>query len=583
MDYMKYYDENIDSSNKYTVKEKETIRNILMSLDIKKISEELKKQYMVQLESILFVINNLHDNEVNNNVIRPGYNRRLEVLLNVIKNENDNYKNIGMEEIEEQIEKFNKNYQLIVEKIEDVQDKFDTSVEIIDILKLKSGIVRIDNEFIKLFGNTGKNVNTLIDKINNFSNFKFSMSTDIVNEKINFVKNAIKELKLRYIKKYNAIVESTNNKIEVLRNKLDEETINKFQALKQLPVYEIPKNFAFNNKLKSVKNAKLIDNIKMIDKFNNMDTIKSSNVNNIFDLDKKIDELSNSIQDIENRLNNEESIITNKMTRKEITEKINKCEDEFDTYKEYIELYKDENRDKYNNTKLKINWLEKKIIDISIAYRSKCPFLVKRVKSAKDLYKKNEKLPLIASGLAGLSLIDFAIGPVIVPAIMCGNLMLLRKNAKFSTTLNGINKVLAKLIDAKKYGDGYILHTGVELNEVTASAAILKSIAINEGREWIAPLVYSAKNLFEKMKIMKLKESVSKGINKAKDKINTGIENVNEKISSSTKVRDTLVEIKELFKEFQKSKLSIDEFCLQNNISVGDKAMLEKINKKVMG
>jgi len=596
VNYIEYYENNIDSSNKYTEKEKEIIKNILMSLETNRAPEVLKEQYMIKLENILFSINNLNDSETNNNIIRPGYYRRLETLLDEINNKRNIDESIDKEEIEKQIVSFNNEYEQIVEKLKQIQDRFDSSIEVIDILKLKSSINAINRDFISFFGNTGKNVSALIDAINKFndsqSNAKLSIDASIIDEKITFVKNTIKDIKIRYIKKYNAIIEDTNKKIDKLQmsTNIDSTTIEKVQNLQKLSTYEVPKNFAFNNQLKNIKNRKLIETIELINKLNNPNVSKPTNAN-IFDLESKIENLNATIDNLNEQINRLETpIIKDKETRGNINKIISKCEDEIDNCRRYLDLYKNDNNDKYNSTILKINELDKKMIDVSILYRSKCPLLVKRVKSAKDLYKKNEKLPLIASGLAGLSLIDFVVGPIIVPAIMCGNLMLARKNSKFSNIVNGINKVLARFIDAKKTENGYILHTGVELNEATASASILKTIAVSEGREWITPLVNSAKNLFEKIKLAKLKENISKGISStkehivnAKDSVKTGVREIKDKVSSSTKIRENLVEIKEMIKEFQKSKLSLDDFCQQNNVSANDRIMLEKLNGRIRG
>jgi len=164
--------------------------------------------------------------------------------------------------------------------------------------------------------------------------------------------------------------------------------------------------------LKNIKNRKLIETIELINKLNNPNVSKPTNAN-IFDLESKIENLNATIDNLNEQINRLETpIIKDKETRGNINKIISKCEDEIDNCRRYLDLYKNDNNDKYNSTILKINELDKKMIDVSILYRSKCPLLVKRVKSAKDL------LPLIASGLAGLSLIDFVVGPIIVPAIM---------------------------------------------------------------------------------------------------------------------------------------------------------------------
>lgn len=579
MNYMEYYNK-IDLSNKYTSDEKKVIKNILMSLDGNKISNDLKSRYLGQLKSILLSIDILNDKYMDSNIIRPGYVRRLQVLLDEISKNitlpNDDVKDV----IQKSVLEFTNGYDDIFKDLNELNNKLDTYTNNIDILKLKNDIDSIDNKFITLFDNTGKKVNELICQINKFKEeygaMCFPQDALSVDKKFNDLKNIIKEIKLKYIEKYNSIVNVVNNKIQNLTD-IDREKSSKLKEIKTFPIYTVSRTFAFNNKLKNIKSVKVISVIKEIEKIHNLIDDNSD----VLVMDNQINKLENAINNLYHEIENKE-IIMDKESRKKINLIIDKCEKELDVYEKKLALY-EKNKLGYNTLKSKLDNVQQKLIDTSIIYRSKCPLLVKKVKSAKDVYNKNDKLPLMALGLSSLSLIDFVVGPVIIPAVMCGNMKLANKYPKFNKVIKGVNKVLARVIDAKEYKEGYKLHTGVELNEEVASVSVLKSIAIHEGREWVVPLVYNARNLFEKMKLSKLKENISKGINSTSNKIKTSAKNIKEVVKDNVKIKDTLVEISRMFKEFQQSRLSMNEFCKRNNISIDDRIMLETFNKRVMG
>ena len=522
----------INSNDKYTDGEKEIIKKILVLLRTSKLLDDSKKKYVANLKNILLSIDALSDEEANSKVIRPGYKRRLEVLFNSINYELENTPVVNdyKETIEQRILEFNNNCDLMTKEVEKVQDKLSTTTEDVEVLHIKKDFKRIDNKFIELFDNTGKKVKSLIEQIKQYKDeAQASMDIIMIEEKIDSLKKSIRDAKLLYIEKYNKIVEDINKKIIELKKNInvDEKNVNKIDNLKELPIYFPSKSFAFNNKLGSVDTSKLIKNINAVDSYSvdNHETkalveVKDNKENDkkVIDLENKINELGVNADRLNEQLKKVKKIITVKETRKNVDKIIDKFENEFETCEKYLELYKDKDKARYNELKKKMDELQNKLVDLSVTYRSKCPLLVKKTKSAKGLYRKHKKLPLVASGLASLSLIDFVVGPIIIPAIMCGNMMLVRKNPEFHNP----NKVLASVIDAKKYEDGYKLHNGIKINEETASVAVLKAIAVTETKEFIASLVYSARKLFEKMKLVRLKENiVSKMASKKKKEIDS--------------------------------------------------------------
>jgi ABC-type uncharacterized transport system substrate-binding protein len=88
-----------------------------------------------------------------------------------------------------------------------------------------------------------------------------------------------------------------------------------------------------------------------------------------------------------------------------------------------MEKCKEQNPEKYNDGKKKLDELKEKFNKLSTVYRKKCPFLVKSARSAKNFYKKHKKLCLVVAGLAAVALVHATTGPILIPAIMHGNLM----------------------------------------------------------------------------------------------------------------------------------------------------------------
>ena len=158
-------------------------------------------------------------------------------------------------------------------------------------------------------------------------------------------------------------------------------------------------------------------------------------------------------------------------------------------------------------------------------YRQKCPFLVKKAKSAKNFCKKHKKAILISAGLASLILIHATVGPVIGPALIQGNLMLGAKIPMLRPLFKPINLALAQLVGAKEVvlANGarvFQLLNGQIINPSCAAVSLLKGAGLVLGGSTAmlgAPLLLTIKGLTTKMKKHELNNKLSKKYKKMKE------------------------------------------------------------------
>lgn len=310
----------------------------------------------------------------------------------------------------------------------------------------------------------------------------------------------------------------------------------------------------------------------------------------VVQLDERIDKLDKPIK---------------RETRKVIDLIIKQLEKEYLELSRQVEYYKEKDESKYNENKERLENCQIRLDEINKKYRKKCPFLVRTVKSAKNFYKKHKKLVLIVAGLASIALLHATVGPVIIPAIMHGNLMLMNKIPALAPLFGGVNDLLGGAINAsivKQTVDGitfnaWQLANGAVINPSCASASLLKGLAISGvgSAALITPAVIGIKKLVQKMKEKELLKSIknkfSAGKEKVKDKFVTIKEKIKDKkenISSeitkngdNSKVRKGILkELKKTIIEYQISGLSVEEFCEVNGMSEDEKNMLIPLIKK---
>lgn len=292
-------------------------------------------------------------------------------------------------------------------------------------------------------------------------------------------------------------------------------------------------------------------------------------------LNNKIDGIEKAIENLKTQVDGLSKPIKDKNIRKQIDAIIKKLEEEIASVNKELENNKEENTEKYNEQKARIDSAEKKLNEISKNYRSKTPLLVKSKKSAKEFYKKHPKTTLAIAGLATIALIHATIGPIIIPAIMQGNIMLGRKIPGLYGFLDKTNKALGKAINAKEVmiGNNYYWQSaiGAIINPSYAASSLLKGLAISGlgSAALVSPLVIGIKELINKMKQSELKEKLKENINKVKE--------------NRKKKKETLKELKELYQKYKESGLSYDEFCEANGIDDENKAKLVEYGNKKGG
>jgi DNA repair exonuclease SbcCD ATPase subunit len=350
----------------------------------------------------------------------------------------------------------------------------------------------------------------------------------------------------------------------------------------------------FNNLNKMVKDVREI--LEQVEK-------KSKNPVMIKDIDfwafitGEIAGLSRAVDKLEETIDNLEKPIKDKETRKKIDKAIATIEKEIKFNRAYLEQHKDENEEKYNETVAKLDELENRLDKVSKKYRQKCPFLVRTAKSAKAFYKKHPKLVLLAAGLATVAILHATVGPIIIPAIIHGNLMIGNKVTFLRPLLKGINNALGGLINAKIVNNRWMLANGTIIYPSCASASLLKGLAISGmgTAALVAPVIAGIKKLTEKMNLKNLKSKAKEKYHDVKEKVKDKVQAIKDKREKrkeepeeeiiDIKTKDTkknknsidkekLKEISKLLKEYQKSGLTFGDFVEQNNLSEVDAEIL---------
>ena len=196
-----------------------------------------------------------------------------------------------------------------------------------------------------------------------------------------------------------------------------------------------------------------------------------------------------------------------KAKRSELDQIYNAIENEIQRIQTNLEKYKDTDPVKYQSEIEKLEKCKLDLNELNTKYRSKCGLVVKTWRSAKKFYKKHKKTILICVGLATIALLA---KPVLIPAIMQGNLFLSGSMPSLAPVLSTINKGLGDFIGAeivKTTFRGVTIYpwrlaSGAFLTANTTTAALLKGIAsVSLGSApLIGGVVMSLKLLTNKMK-----------------------------------------------------------------------------------
>ena len=452
--------------------------------------------------------------------------------------------------------------------------------------------------------------NNYLDRINDAEanladlNSKLNLARNNVPSKTNDEINEYKE----YLNKINEVslkVDNTNHLIDALYGKVVEDALSVFETDLNNCTLTLD---TLEQEIEEKHESGLLDDVQ----YNNLtekitevrekitlaqNKLKEPNMVKDVDvfafLNGQIDGIEQALDALEQQIAALDKPIK-KDQRKQIDLIITKLENEIKIISNELELHKEDDEEKYNATKERLENTKKRLDEISKQYRKKCPFLVKTVKTAKDFYKKHKKLVLIAAGLAAIAIVHATIGPIIIPAIMHGNLLM-------GASTPALRGVLGKAINAKVVNGFWELASGVRLSPYCASASLLKGLAISGlgTAAIVTPLVLAIRELIKKMNLAELKEKISKGkekIQETKDKVKTKIKETKEKTTEKVKEKATpktnkntkakktaLEEIKQLLIEYKKSNLSLEEFCNQKELSEDDKELLSIYDKKVGG
>ena len=273
--------------------------------------------------------------------------------------------------------------------------------------------------------------------------------------------------------------------------------------------------------------------------------------NNYEILDEKTDDIDEMLELLRKLVEKLDITEKDKESRKIIDNLIKKTQKEIDRIEKNLELHNDDEQDKYNDMVKKLDEKKNELKEISIKYHEKCPLRVKQVKSAKNFFKKYKKHTLIIAGLASFALLC---NHVIIPAIMCGNLMIWQTAPATRSFIEFSNKILGGIIGAREQIKNlWILKNGTMVNTPVATASLLKGLAISGigNAAMISPLLIAIKKLTKKMNAKKVAD---------KKLMDSGI-------STGT--------IENLYAKYKHSNIEFEEFCEEYGLSDEEKKALE--------
>lgn len=496
----------------------------------------------------------------------------------------------------------------IEQEIAKVESQIGEGMTLEEIEKIKQEINKISNRVIDFRTKLENEKDTIqpayydnyLDRLNdaeaNLADLYLGLGKDkdINDEKSNDYKELMEKLD-----KLNQDVIYCNNMIESLYGHLSENGTKVFED--QLNTYEGRLEEIKNDIEDRYKNGKLDENqynelnkkVEEIEQLLKASRDKNKEPGMIADVDifaflnKKIDGVENSIYALETLIASVGKPIKRE-TRKQIDKIIEQIEEEIKFIETELEKAKEENPEKYEELKERLNIAKERLEQAGKNYRKNCPLLVRAVKGAKAFYKKHKKACLVVAGLAAIALLHATVGPVLIPAIMHGNIMVGRTAPFLSGFTNFVNNILGGMIGATKtVKDTWLLANGVRITPSLASSSLLKGLAISGigTTALVAPLVVGIKKLVEKMKKSELKEKLVEGKDKIKDKLSRNNDDEKEKKSpgkGKTKAADkkTIEELAKLLKDYRKSGMSLDEYCEANEISEEDKKMIEMLESR---
>ena len=386
------------------------------------------------------------------------------------------------------------------------------------------------------------------------------------------------------VKNLNSLIDSVRGHVFELglesfekNSKEYRENLNKLigELNKQKDSMEVSQYDILNKKLAEIsKNLDLVDK-----KLKNPDMIKDVD---IAYLEKRVNNLEKSIEQLE------KTTKTDKV--RNIRNNIKDIDNTIAGLEEFIENNKSENSDKYKAITERINGLKERLNKVVKG----CPLRVKAVRSTKNLYKKHVKKYLLVAGLAAVALVHATYGPIIIPAIMHGMMMIKFTMPASKPIMDFMINILGNFIGASKLGGVWTLKNGVMINSSIAATSLLKGIALSSGgilggtifySGLVSSLIISIKKLVDKMKKVELKKKLSDEEKKKKEEVETEDKKVTkkgkfereekkitkkgkyERKSSTPKFNDYKDELVKLFGKREKIEDAITKYCNENGLS----------------
>lgn len=443
------------------------------------------------------------------------------------------------------------------EEYNQFKDRVDKAEERLNALSQKIGIKKEDEKEYDILLGEVKLLSDEVDRLfNDVETFFGHVDEEVVNvhftSRLNILEGKVADIRQK-------IEDAHNN------NKIDDNQYNSLMDKVQV----------MENKLNDSKN-----------KLKDPGMILNADIFAILSAD--ITELENKVNDLEEQLEKAPKKIKDKKLRKEIDKIFIYLEGEIKRLNETLERYKDKDPDKYNAEKERLDKIQDRVDKLGKKYRKKCPLLVRAVKEAKNFYKKHKKLALIIAGLAAVALVHATVGPVLIPAIMRGNMMIGDTIVGLSGFTDFVNNILGGAINAKCVNGYWYLANDMMITPSLASTSLLKGLAISGigTTALVAPIILAIKELITKMnlkekfrrqteeeKAKKKEEKAKRKEEKNKKKKEGKTENNKNNKKASKKAID---DIAQLWIEYQKSGMdSIEEFCEKNELSEQERVVLE--------
>lgn len=584
-----------DQIAKYNVKviaTNELIRKTKEEMGQEDLSDEIKadldKLYELEQSGEVIVQWN------SNNYLKLDYQKLKETLLLIIKIRTG--KGYGQDDFVEQVD-LESDMKYIEEKLVQIESEIKeemTKEEIHNISEELSDVERKITEFeVKLADNKDK---ISEEEYNNYVN-RIEAARKKIEELRNKLVEQVPELYDAFSLEYKNLerdIGTLNFFVNALFGKITNDALAVYEKI--LNCYESRLN-ELRDKVEEAKEEGKIDEnqyARLQEKLNSLENKLAEIRKNVKDpeivaaiekmdlfsfFNGQIDGIETAISKLTDEIAALDAPIKDRKVRKAIDKKFVQIEQEIKDVENFMDKDKDKDPEKYEQAKDRINGLKEKLDKLGKDYRKKCPLHVRVVKSAKQFYKKHKKACLVAAGLAAVALVHATVGPVIIPAIMHGNLMIGYKVPALRGFIQFVNNILGGMINAKAANNLWTLANGVVINPATASTSLLKGLAISGlgSAALLAPLtagvVVSIKKLMSKMKTSKSHETPSLTDKSKKRKISELIDKLRKKKVHNDEER--LNELKELLKDYRASGKTFEEYCEEHGLSEEQKGFLK--------